>query len=515
MSGTVGAILERNARLFGKRIGYSDGARQLSHAEYLARCRAIAGNFAASGARRQDRIAVLSRNNLEYLELYGACEVSRLTLATLNFRLSEAELARLIDDIAPVALVFEAAYAETVETLRPGLGKARLFAIGEAPAWARPYHELLMPGHDAEAAGEDDIAHLIYTSGSTGRPKGCMLGQKELARKFANHAADLAMTDADRLLIMMPLFHVGARGVIGAGQWRGAAIHLQQSFEPEDVIDAIARERITVTHMAPTMVQALLDHPGVGKADMSSLRALYYAAAPMPLPVLRRGLELLGPVFHQSYGQTEGYVTALLRHQHRIDGSPAALRKLASVGQPCPGVDVRLVDDLGADVAPGQAGEIVYRGGTVFRGYWNNHAATLETLRDGWVHSGDIGTFDEDGFLYIVDRKKDMIISGGENIYCREVEEALLSHPDIVEAAVVGVPHEKWGETVHAVIVRRGESGLDADSVIAHSRANLASYKKPTGVTFLAEIPRLSTGKHDKVAIRSLLASTLAPPNRA
>jgi acyl-CoA synthetase (AMP-forming)/AMP-acid ligase II len=503
MSETIADILERNARLFGRQDGYVEGDRRLTHSAYLDRCRAIAGSFLQEGARRQDRIAVLAMNCLEYMELYGACELSGLILATLNFRLTAAELEPLVTDIAPAALVFEQQYTALVESFRDRLAGVRLISIGEPPDWAEPYEALAEGEAAPETAQGDDIAHLIFTSGSTGRPKGCILGQRELARKFANHASDLAITDEDRMLIMMPLFHVGARGVAGAGQWRGAAIHIHRGFDPGAILRTVAAERITVTHMAPTMVRSLLDHPQAGTSDLSSLRVLYYAAAPMPISVLRKGLDLLGPVFHQSYGQTEGFVTALLRHQHRLSETGEEHPRLLSVGQPCPGVNVRLVDERGNDVAPGTPGEIVYRGGVVLRGYWNDHAATAEALRDGWMHSGDIGVFDQDGFLTIVDRKKDMIISGGENVYCREIEDVLMAHAAIIDAAVVGVPHEHWGETVHAVVVVRSGAELTAEEVIGHCRESLASYKKPTGVTFLNAIPKLASGKHDKVALRA------------
>lgn len=501
MNGSIADILERNARLFGGQVGYVHGDRRLTHCAYLKRCRAIAGALHLRGARRQDRIAVLAMNSLEYMELYGACELSGFILGTLNFRLTALEIEPLVLSMAPTVLVFDAHYAGVVATFRQRLPGVRFVAIGNGPSWAEPWSDLRAEG-DAGRAEGDDIAHLIFTSGSTGRPKGCMLGQRELARKFANHASDLAMTDADRVLIMMPLFHVGARGVAGAAQWRGAAVHVENGFDPPALARVITAERITVTHMAPTMVQSLLEHPAVAGADLSSLRALYYAAAPMPDTVLRKGIARLGPIFHQSYGQSEGYVSALLRHQHRIDGTAQEQQRLLSVGQPCPGVEVRLLDEAGSDVAPGGVGEIVYRGGVVLRGYWNDRAATAEALRDGWMRSGDLGRFDANGFLYIVDRKKDMIISGGENIYCREIEDVLLLHEGVADVAVIGVPDPRWGETVHAVVVPQPTGAPTAEEIIRHCRAHLASYKKPTAVTFVEEIPKLATGKHDKPSLR-------------
>jgi acyl-CoA synthetase (AMP-forming)/AMP-acid ligase II len=287
---------------------------------------------------------------------------------------------------------------------------------------------------------------------------------------------------------------------------------VQNGFDPAAVVSAIAAERITVTHMAPSMIQTLLDSPAIDGADLSSLRMIVYAAAPMPLPVLKHGLARIGPVFQQQFGQTEGVGTTLLTHQHRPDGSARDLEILASVGQASPRVGVRIVDDDGGDLPTGAVGEILLTSPGTMRGYWNNTAATLETLRDGWVHTGDIGRLDHEGFLYLVDRKKDMIISGGENIYSREVEEAIVLHDAVSEVAVIGVPDATWGEAVMAIVVLRPGRALDADTLIAHCRAQIASYKKPRHVLFVPEIAKLPSGKIDKVRLRSLYGA--GPPAR-
>ncbi len=507
---SIGELLERNAWLYPERTAFVDEHRGLSHAEYLIRCRRLADACYRVGARRQDRVGVLSMNSVSFAEAYGACEVSGLITATVNFRLAAPEMAYILKEAAPIVVIFEERYAALLAGIRePLTSVAAWICIGSPPAWATSYEEFLESGGvegPPIRATQDDIAHLIFTSGTTGRPKGCMLGHRESLVKAQFHASDMSIDIDDKVLIVMPLFHVGARGVASAAQWRGASVFLRRQFEPADFIRTVAAERISIGHLAPTMVQSVLEDETVGRFDLSSLKAVCYAAAPMPMPVLRRGLELLGNVFHQSYGQTEGAVSSLQRWQHRPDGDERDLRRLRSVGQPYPGVEVRIVDDAGVDLPVNTPGEIVYRGGSMFRGYWNDMVATLNTLREGWVHSGDIGEFDEDGFLYIVDRRKDMIISGGENIYSREVEDALGQHPAVSECAVIGVRHEKWGETVRAVVVLRAGSDVSEEALIDFCKQLIASYKKPTSVVFCADLPKIN-GKINKAEIRVLYGS--------
>jgi acyl-CoA synthetase (AMP-forming)/AMP-acid ligase II len=416
-------------------------------------------------------------------------------------------------------LVYEAAYAPAVQAMRkalrtvehlvcipdPGTGGAD--GVGTAIAGAIDFHQLVASG---DAAGvpfrprPEDVAFLIYTSGTTGRPKGVMLGQAGQVNAAEVLGSDQRNTPDDRLLIMMPLFHVGAKIIQLAQHWRAGTVHVQRGFVPEAVVDCIARERITVTHMAPTMIQTLLESPAIAGADLSSLRMIVYAAAPMPLPVLRKGLDLLGPVFQQQFGQTEGIGTTLLAHQHRPNGTPRDLEILTSVGQASPRVGVRIVDEAGNDLPAGQIGEILLTSPGTMKGYWNNTVATIETLRDGWVHTGDMGRLDDEGFLYLADRKKDMIISGAENIYSREVEEAVITHPAVSEVAVIGVPDPQWGEAVMAVVVLRPGRQATADELVAHCRSLIASYKKPRHVVFVDEIGKLPSGKIDKVRLRAI-----------
>lgn len=510
---TLGELIARNARYLRDEVAFDDGSRHLTHGVFFQRVRSLSAALAAKGCAHQDRVAMLSMNSIEYFEFYGACEYAGYIATTVNFRLAVPEMLDVVQRSAPAVFLFESQYAETVDQLRHALPSVRLWVcIGDGTLdWAENYETLLVqaPADGPPTRGdEDDIAHLIFTSGTTGAPKGCMLAHRDSVNKAQMHAAEMGISPADRVLLVMPYFHVGAKGIQSGAAWRGARVVVHRSFDPAKVVDAIERERITILHLAPTMVQAVLELPGIERRDLSAVRVLCYSAAPMPINVLRKGLALMGNVFHQVYGQTEGAISALLRSQHLPDGNERERRRLESVGQPLIGTEVRLLDEQGLEVPVGQPGEIVYRGGVMFRGYWNDMPATLATLSGGWVRSGDIGQFDEDGFLYIVDRKKDMVISGGENIYSREVEQALVKHPDVLEAAVIGVPDAKWGESVRGVVVRRQGAAVSEAELIDHCRQLIAGYKKPRSIVFAASLPKMHNGKVDKTHIRTLYGNS-------
>lgn len=505
---TLGDLIERNGRYLRDEVAFDDGERRPTHGEFLQRVRRLAAALEARGCDHQDRVAMLAMNSIEYFEFYGACEYAGFMATTVNYRLALPEMVGIVESAAPMAFIFESQYTAEVAQLRDRLPGVRAWiCIGDAPAWAEPYESMLAtaPAEGPRSrADEDDIAHLIFTSGTTGKPKGCMLAQRDSVNKAQMHAAEMGITPADKMLLVMPYFHVGAKGMQIGALWRGATVVVDRTFDPARVVDAIERDGITLLHLAPTMVQAVLELPGIERRDLSSVRVLCYSAAPMPINVLRKGLELMGDVFHQVYGQTEGAISLLLRSQHRLEGTERERRRLESVGQPMIGTQVRLIGDDGLDVAPGEPGEIVYRGGVMFRGYWNDMPGTLQALRGGWVHSGDVGRFDEDGFLYIVDRRKDIVISGGENIYSREVEQALVQHPAVLEAAVIGVPDAQWGESVRAVVVLRTGAQAAEQELIDHCRTLIASYKKPRSVVFTHDLPKMNNGKVDKNRLRAL-----------
>lgn len=506
---TLADLLEANALHYGSDAAYIQDLRQLTHAQLLARARRLSSAIEHAGLRHQDRVAILAMNCIEYMEVYSAGWLAGFITATVNFRLAAPEIAWIINNSTPRLLVFEAQYVDTIDKLRPELSSVETYVCigGAAPSWAIDYEDFVAGG-DVDGstfrAREEDIACIIHTSGTTGRPKGCILGQREMRLWGPTMGLEQDSSPCDRLLLVMPLFHVGALGVAVGQHFRGGTIYLHRSFDPKAMRDAIVADRITTLHVAPTMIQMLLELPDIERADVSSIRTIIYSAAPMPGPLLRHALKIFGPVFLQYYGQTEVIGTALYKELHRPDGDERDRERLMSVGVPFANTLVKIVDDAGQECPSGMPGEVLMKSAMMFRGYWNNHAATLETIRDSWCHTGDIGKLDAQGFLYLVDRKKDMIVSGGENIYSREVEEALIQHPAVADVAVIGVPHEKWGEAVCAVIVLKpGKSVADAE-LIEHTKTLIASYKKPQSVHFIDELPRLPSGKISKVELRKI-----------
>jgi len=503
-------LLETNARRFHDTPAWVMDERTITHGELLVRARRLSSALQRSGVRRQDRVSVLSMNSLEFAETLAAAQYSGIIAATVNFRLSGPEMRYIINDSSPKVLIFEAQYLPVIEALRPELPDVKTFVcIGGETDWAQNYETFVASGDPAGpgfVSREEDLYCIVYTSGTTGKPKGCMWGHRETLALAQIVAGEMLATPTDRILLVMPLFHIGAMSMALGVHFRGGTAHLHRQYEPAEVLATIERERITMLHFAPTMIHMLLEQPEAAGCDFSSVRTVAYSAAPMPVPLLRRALDTFGKVFINLYGQSEVITSGLDRGLHRPDGTERELRWLASVGHPFPNTLVRIVDESGRDCPPGEPGEIVVKAVGMFRGYWNNTAATLGTIRDGWCFTGDMGRVDEDGILYLVDRKKDMIISGGENIYSREVEEAVLLHPAISECAVIGQPDEKWGETVCAVVTLKPDMNVTEEQIIEHVKTQIASYKKPRKVIFTNEIPKLATGKVNKIALRGAYA---------
>jgi len=511
---TMGDLLEDNAKRFGDEPAYIMGDEKLTHQQLLSRAKQLAAALEEQGLQSQDRIGILAMNCLEYGEVLAAGQWSGLVVATVNFRLAAPEMAHIINDSSPRILFFEAQYEELIEQLRPQLVSVESFVCIDSRSGGLNKTELIdvidyqeflhsgSPQGSSYRSREEDIACLIYTSGTTGKPKGCILGQREMREGARTMSVETRSGPDDRILLVMPLFHIGAMAMGQGIHFRGGGVVLHREFNPLTLLQAVQNDGVSILHLAPTLVQMVLEQDEVANTDFSQLHTVVYSAAAMPLPVLKRGMQLLGNIFLNLYGQTEVFSSGLLREQHHPNGTERQKRWLTSVGQPFPNTLIRIVDDQGQDCSQGNAGEIVVKSAAMARGYWNNGAATLETFRDGWCHSGDVGIFDEDGMLYLVDRKKDVIVSGGENIYSREVEDAIMAHSSVLECAVIGVPDDKWGEAVCAVVVLRDGESASKDDLITHCRSLIAGYKKPRKIVFDVDIPKLPTGKLDKVTLR-------------
>ncbi|ARP83670.1 hypothetical protein CAL12_24565 [Bordetella genomosp. 8] len=504
----LGDVIDRNARCHRDHPAFVFEGRSISHGEFAKRVRRLCNALIGMGLRRGSRIVILAQNCPQYLELYAAAGTCGFIAVGLNYRLAQADQAAILRDCEPSLLVYESAYAERVAALRGDLPADVQVLCLDSDVGGDGYEQALaragteVPGLRAR---DEDTLFLIYTSGTTGVPKGVMLGnaaQVEQARMLAlTHSAG----QDDRMLVVMPMYHIGGTTELLSYLICGATIVLHARFDPGEILSSIEAQRVTAAHFAPIMIQAMVDVQAATPCDVSSLKMVCYASAPMSVALSRRARATFGPIFMQAYGMTEhGPGTVLLKHQHLPDGTPEQSARMASAGQPILGVDIRIVGEDGAVLPDGQVGEIQMRSAALMQGYWRKPLETAAALADGWMKTGDLGHFDAEGYLFIVDRKKDMIISGGENIYSREVEEALLLHPAVREAAVIGVPDDKWGESVKALVVLQPGARTDEAALVEHCRGLIAGYKKPRSIEFMEALPRLpSTNKIDKKALRA------------
>jgi acyl-CoA synthetase (AMP-forming)/AMP-acid ligase II len=501
---TMGDIVTDNAQRFPDVEAYRLGSRVISHGGLYERAVQLVSAMVNAGVRRQDRVAVLGRNSVEFGEVFAATHLSGIVMATVNFRLSPREVLDVLRRVTPSIVFYDDEFGPMIGELAAELaGVLRYVPLGSLA-------DFIAEGAAGEltfTAQPDDIACLLFTSGTTGASKCCMLGHRELRRVCFSMNVEMRTGSDDRGLINMPMFHFGAIAIIGGLHARGATVLLQKQFDPSEAVRLIAEHGVTALHLAPVMVQALLDEPDMAEG-LATVRTIVYAAAPMRPHTLRQALHTLpGAGFLNLYGQTEAIVSGLPRELHAF-GDPAAERRLGSVGFPFPGVRIRIVGDDGVDVPVGEPGEILVRSDSLFRGYWNDQPATLATLRDGWCHTGDVGRIDDDGLLYLVDRKKDVIITGGENVYSPEVEDAVGGLPAVAACAVIGAPDPRWGEAVCAVVVLRQGAAPTLEDVQDAVRDRLARYKVPRRLVIVDELPVLASGKVDKKRLRGLVAES-------
>ncbi|MBN6039005.1 long-chain fatty acid--CoA ligase [Amycolatopsis sp. 195334CR] len=484
----LGSWPSRRARMTPDRIALVHGDRELSYAALAARSAGLAHGLRSLGVRRGDRVAYLGPNHPAYLETLFATASLGAVFVPVNSRLAAPELAYVLDD-AGVSVLVHASPVEVAARELLAVGGARYEEFASGPA--EPPDEPVSLG---------DPCLIMYTSGSTGRPKGAVLSHGNLTWNCVNVLVESDLSGGEVALVAAPLFHTAALGMTCLPTLlKGGTAVLMESFDPAAALALIARHRVTLLFGVPAMYDAMAAQPGWASADLSSVRTLLCGGAPVPPSTIRRYLDR-GLAFVQGYGMTEAAPGVLV-----LD--PAAARtKAGSAGVPSFFTDVRVAGPAGEPVPPGERGEIVVRGPNVMLGYWNQPAATDQALAGGWLHSGDVATVDGDGYFTVVDRLKDMIISGGENVYPAEVEAAALDHPDVELCAVIGAPDPKWGEVPRAVVVRRPGTALTADELRAHLRERLAGYKVPKYVEFREELPRTGSGKIRKAELRALYA---------
>ncbi len=503
---TLRSIIARNEAWYPAHPAYVQDGRVLTHAQYAQRVRLLSSALEQFEVGRGDRVAILSMNSIAYCEVYGACEWSGAMAVSINFRLAGPEVDWILADSGASILFFEDQYAPLVDGLRARHPQLKLVCIGEAPAWAGAYEAVVGRGNPQGCTSipePDDHASLVYTSGTTGRPKGVVSTHRIVLRTAEMLALEMDIAAHGRSLLATPLFHVGAKNVRAAQNLRYGSCVIVRGFDAPAFPALVEREQINTVFLVAAQLQMVMDLPDLDRYDLSSLVTVGMAGAPIPVPLLERAIARMGRAIMVQYGMTEGQIATLYRHELRPDGNEAEIRRIGSVGHSLPQGELRVVDDAGNDCPECTPGEVWFRNDSVMAGYWNNPVATQEALAGGWMRTGDIGVLDDAGYLFLVDRKKDVIISGGENIYSREVEEALHRHPAVAESAVIGIPDERWGESVKACVVLKAGAAASAGELVEFARSQIASYKCPKVVTFLAELPRLATGKVSKVALRA------------
>jgi long-chain acyl-CoA synthetase len=509
----LNSTLRRAARYYPENTATTFNDRSQSYSELWSRTQALARALQNLGLGRDDRVAIYLLNCPQFMEVVYACFELGAVVVPLNTRLAADELIFIINDAECRAFITDDALQPASASFKSRLEGIEHYIAVNAEGEFRDYERLIAEQGDKprdplpdDDRSEEDLVGLFYTSGTTGVPKGVMLNHRNLWMNAMHTLAARAPEPNPIFLHAAPMFHLATFPAVINNTLVGGSHAILQRFDLKRLMEIIERDRVTSTVLVPTMINLLINHPDFSKHDMSSLRRITYGASPMPVELLKRAMQLLpGVEFFQGYGQSESspLLTTLMPEDHVVEGPEHVTRRLASCGRPVIGVEVEVVDDNDEPVEPGEVGEVVARGPNVMMGYWKRPEETASALRGGWLRTGDMATIDDAGYIYLVDRKKDMIISGGENVYSTEVENVVYQHPAVREAAVIGVPDEKWGEAVKAIVtLKNGASATESD-LIEFCAARLADYKTPKSVEIReGELPKSGAGKIMKKELR-------------
>jgi fatty-acyl-CoA synthase len=498
-------LIERNAAFTPDKPATTFEGGILSYSAFSARIEQTARALKAEyGVSRGDRVAILCLNRPDYLVLLYACARLGAMLVPLNWRLAVAEQLFILSDASAKVLILEQAFAAVLPALEKSLPETSVVGFEFSPLRGRTFDELL-----TQARGDGRNPHtdltcpllIVYTSGTTGRPKGAVLRQEALLWNGVMSQHMHGLTSGDHILTVLPFFHVGGLNIQTTPALHyGATVTIHPRFTPDTTLAAIERDRPTLTVLVPATIQAVTEHPGWAASDLSSLRAISTGSTVVPPHLIERFTARGVPVL-QVYGSTETCPVAVYT---RLGGD---LSRVGSTGLPGLCCEAAVIDDAGMELPPNTPGEIVVRGPNLFYEYWGNEQATREALHDGWYRTGDIGLRDADGYFFVHDRKKNLIISGGENIYPAEVERVLLEHPDVVECGVIGRPHPRWDEVPIAYVIRRSGCLVEAEHLKAHVLTQLARFKVPRDIVFVDDLPRTALGKVQHFMLRRLDAA--------
>lgn len=497
---TMPSLLVRTARLYGANPAVRGPDVDLSWARYIERVARAAGMLRALGLAPGERFAILSRNTARYGELLYAAYWLGVVPVPVNFRLAPAEIALLLADAECRVIAAEERFVPLLSQAPLDAWRGRAFVLGASSSDATlPCYDALCDAAvavDPHDPAEGDNAILLYTGGTTGRGKGVRITHRNILANALQLARIMTVRESDCYLHVSPMFHSTDLKATCVSMHGGSHVYLPD-FSPEGVLAAIEHYGITLGSLVPTMIMRMLQDPAFGRFDVRTLRLISYGTSPMSAAWIRRAMEAFpGVDMQQVYGLTEtSPVLAILdedAHRKALNGREELLN---AAGRPVSGVDLRIVDEAGRELPQGESGEIVLRGPQVADGYHNRPAETAEAFRNGWFHTGDVGRIDAEGYLFVLDRKKDMVVTGGENVYTSEVEAAICTHPGVHEAAVVGVPDEKYGEALCAVIVLAPGQQLSAEDIIAHCRGRIGGYKIPRRIRFTDALPKSAMGK--------------------
>ena len=480
--------------------------RRTSFYELNSRVTRLANAFRTLGVEAGDRIGIVQVNTDAVVEAYFASARMDGVFVPLNFRARAEELSFMIKDSGPKVLMAGSRYMDLVDSISDELECVEHFiALDEPREGWQSYSDLIESADDEEVwptSDDDDLAVILFTSGTTSFPKGVMLSHTSFSSYILSHVTPADPEVAERNILTVPLYHIAGMQAMISAIYGGRTLIIQRQFEPSHWMNLVEEERVDRAMMVPTMLKMLMDDEGFHEHDLSSLRVITYGAAPMPVEVIKRAIvEFPNAQFINAFGQTEtaATITMLPPGDHVLDGSPEEidrkLKRLTSIGKPLEDVEVRIVNEHGDGVVIGEVGEIVARGQRLMKGYWGQSESTDETIKDGWLYTGDLGYWDGDGYIFLAGRARDFIKRGGEMISPEEVEQVLQSHPDIEEAAIIGVEDIDWGERVRAVVVAKNNHTVDQADVIEYCRQRLASFKKPESVVVVDELPRNPMGK--------------------
>jgi len=486
----------------------ADIERRITAKETVERIFRVSNALLKLGLQKGDRVGVLLHNCTQCIECFFGIQCAGLVLVPLNARNSIQEQLYILQNSGCRALFVGGEFAKDIAANRNKLKDMQhiLQVMGETEHDFLDFEKILadaIPSEPHIDIDEQDISSLRYTSGTTGRPKGVIHNHRNYITMLLNITSGFAIQEDDSIVLTGPVTHASGSMVL-PHMIKGAKVIILSQFDPGELLALIEKERVTTLYVVPTMVVKLLNYPGITSYDTSSLKTIRYGASPISPDVLKRAIEVFGDIFLQGYGLTEGSmpVTLLSKKDHMLDGSERSLQLLLSVGKESIATRVGIMDEKGQLLLPGQIGEIVIQSNQNMQGYWENPEATEEAFRYGWMHTRDMGYKDNEGYIYLVDRKNDMIISGGFNIYPKEVEDVLYEHPAVLEAVVFGVPDDVWGESVKAVVSLRPGMSTTSEDIVEFCREHLASFKKPKYVEFVTDLPKTAVGKISRRSLK-------------